>query len=525
MFYHRFCLISCLLSLLIASEGARYAHFSEHYVSDVGSFASNGNIVYLGAKNKILKLHFARRVFIAQFEVLSSECPPGNEECSDYTQHVLIADGATFQVNADRVLVTCGTHGGKPRCVMRDLGLLKSYMELPSLPHVATSSPYLKSLAKVHDQSFYYASYLTGDTSHPIVGRYNKFGQLTTKVDPRWFNHPQYVALQPIDHHMYIFYKELTLGTPSPILQSRVARVCLKDPGGNRFSLRNNFRTFTKSSITCMSRSTMAGLPDYTYNFIDGVAVPHKTLADVHQKDRTLYAIFSNIPNGSCVASAICSYNIKSMDASFQNEEFVQVDHLGMAVNHKISESYGTCENPRSLYNAQRYNLVKEPIQQSTEAPVYAGGCRKYTALAADRENGVDVLFVATDDMEFMKVAINKGKAYLVDNFKIRRESSPVTKIEKHPADQYVLASGPNYLLRIPIAQCRRFSDCNSCVGARDPYCGWCPIYNACVATTACPKSITNFGEEQETAKLCVGFRVITNNTRRAKKIRRRKKK
>ena len=59
----------------------------------------------------------------------------------------------SLQVNADRVLVTCGTHGGKPRCVMRDLGLLKSYMELPSLPHVATSSPYLKSLAKVHGKS------------------------------------------------------------------------------------------------------------------------------------------------------------------------------------------------------------------------------------------------------------------------------------------------------------------------------------------------------------------------------------
>ena len=48
---------------------------------------------------------------------------------------------------------------------------------------------------------------------------------------------PQYVALQPIDHHMYLFYKELTQNTPSPILQSRVARVCLKDPGGNRYVL------------------------------------------------------------------------------------------------------------------------------------------------------------------------------------------------------------------------------------------------------------------------------------------------
>ena len=50
-------------------------------------------------------------------------------------------------------------------------------------------------------------------------------------------------------------------------------------------------------------------------------------------------------------------------------------------------------------------------------------------------ESILTTLLYVSDDMEFMKVAINNGKAYLVDSFKIRRESSPVTKIEKHPAD------------------------------------------------------------------------------------------
>lgn len=92
-------LIIFSFALLSVSESARYARFNEDYVSAFGDFASNGNVVYLGAKNKVLKLHFARRAFIAQFEVLSSMCPLGNEACSDYTQHSLIADGRTFGVS------------------------------------------------------------------------------------------------------------------------------------------------------------------------------------------------------------------------------------------------------------------------------------------------------------------------------------------------------------------------------------------------------------------------------------------
>ena len=89
----------------------------------------------------------------------------------------------------------------------------------------------------------------------------------------------------------------------------------------------------------------------------------------------------------------------------------------------------------------------------------------------------------------------------------------------------YVLASGPDYLLRIPISQCKRFNDCNSCVASRDPYCGWCPTYNSCVATVSCPKPVTNYLEEFETANMCYHYQKLNNNnTRRVKKIKRRKR-
>ena len=55
-----------------------------------------------------------------------------------------------------------------------------------------------------------------------------------------------------------------------------------------------------------------------------------------------------------------------------------------------------TCEQPRSLYDAHLYNLLKEPLIQTGSTPSYEARCRKYTAIAADRVNNIDVLFIAT---------------------------------------------------------------------------------------------------------------------------------
>ena len=47
-----------------------------------------------------------------------------------------------------------------------------------------------------------------------------------------------------------------------------------------RLLLHKHFRTFTKATIKCTYPSTMAGVPDYSYNFIDGVAMPYDSLTD-----------------------------------------------------------------------------------------------------------------------------------------------------------------------------------------------------------------------------------------------------
>ena len=61
------------------------------------------------------------------------------------------------------------------------------------------------------------------------------YSQLIPAHTPISPSDAQFVSLMPIDKHMYVFYKELTFDYPSPILTSRVARVCLNDGGGNKW--------------------------------------------------------------------------------------------------------------------------------------------------------------------------------------------------------------------------------------------------------------------------------------------------
>ena len=35
-------------------------------------------------------------------------------------------------------------------------------------------------------------------------------------------------------------------------------------------------------------------------------------------------------------------------------------------------------------------------------------------------------------------------------------------------------------LSKVKVQDCAQYTDCNQCLGARDPYCGWCSLENKC---------------------------------------------
>jgi hypothetical protein len=49
-----------------------------------------------------------------------------------------------------------------------------------------------------------------------------------------------------------------------------------------------------------------------------------------------MYAIFSNIPNGPCSASAVCAYNVADVHNSFTSNKFIRLDH-GTTTQHTVS--------------------------------------------------------------------------------------------------------------------------------------------------------------------------------------------
>ena len=85
--------------------------------------------------------------------------------------------------------------------------------------------------------------------------------------------------------------------------------------------------------------------------------------------------------------------------------------------------------------------------------------------------------------------------------------SSPVLPDTTLLADR-ILVLRPSSLTSLPVTDCSIHFTCESCLGAKDPYCGWCSLESKCSLRTECVASMVVTG-------LCVGRESIDFFSRR----------
>nr|XP_023682637.1 plexin-B1-like [Paramormyrops kingsleyae] len=56
-------------------------------------------------------------------------------------------------------------------------------------------------------------------------------------------------------------------------------------------------------------------------------------------------------------------------------------------------------------------------------------------------------------------------------------------------AEEHLFVMTSSRLEKRPVAECYRHLDCNSCLSAHDPYCGWCVLEGRCGRRSQCPRA------------------------------------
>lgn len=110
------------------------------------------------------------------------------------------------------------------------------------------------------------------------------------------------------------------------------------------------------------------------------------------------------------------------------------------------------------------------------------------TAVAATRTSGYTVVFIGTADGHLKKIVVESGTAAIeYADIVVDADRTPVSNDMQFDAQElnlYVMTR--NQVAKVKVHNCTIFQTCGDCLGARDPYCGWCSLENKCSLRSMC---------------------------------------
>uniref|UniRef100_A0A8B9LUP4 Plexin-B1 n=1 Tax=Astyanax mexicanus TaxID=7994 RepID=A0A8B9LUP4_ASTMX len=428
--------------------------------------------VYLGARDRLFQLSSDLELE-AEAETGpvtdSRECLPPISEANcpqaRWTSNhnkLLLVDPYSNQ------LISCGSvHQGT--CQKRSLDAVGTVLFSAERPvdtqYVAANDPDVSTVGLV---------VLAGSSKHPVlfVGRgytssqppistrnlateplfsYEETAKLAVAGRLSEYDH-HFVASFAHRTHVYFLFYRRDLKSSSREYRSYVSRVCLDDPA---------YYSYVEVPLSCRSAAGR------NYNLLQAVRVGVAPGGGTEEKE-ILLGVFSTRSTSSSrpsEESALCMFSLRDLDKRInatrdlcyteegrvngQDAAYIEYDVKSNCANLPVNtlNAYpcGSDHTPSPM--ASWVAVEAEPILDSPSA--------RLTAVAVSVRAGHTIAFLGDSKGNLHKVTFSVGTCGVrIDDM----------------------------LLSVcrPVAECNEHRDCQSCLSAHDPYCGWCVLEGRC---------------------------------------------
>ncbi|XP_041940594.1 semaphorin-5B isoform X4 [Alosa sapidissima] len=440
------------------------------------------NELIVGARNYLFRLSLSNISLIQATEWSPDEdtrrsCQSKGKtevECQNYIRVLLI--------NKTEVM-TCGTNAFQPLCMIREVGNLSNVLEKVNGVARCPYDPRHNSTAVVTESGELYAATVIDFSGRdPVI--YRSLGGLpplrTAQYNSKWLNEPHFISAYDVGLFTLFFLRENAVEHDcGKTVYSRVARVCKNDIGG-RFLLEDTWTTFTKARLNC-SRS--GEIPFYYNELQSTFYLPEQDL---------IYGIFTTNVN-SIAASAVCAFNLsaitRAFNGPFRSQENPRSTWLPTP-NPNPNFQCGTIEDDgpneglteRSLQDAQRLFLMNDVVQPVSVDPLVWQDDVRFSKLVVDIVQGQDtlhhVMYIGTEYGTILKALATTNKSlqgcYLEEmQLQPRGLREPILSLQILHGDRMLFVGLRNKVVKIPLARCSAYQNQQTCLDARDPYCGW----------------------------------------------------
>ncbi|TSK72161.1 Semaphorin-4D [Bagarius yarrelli] len=416
-------------------------------------------------------------------------------DCKNYIQ--------VLQVLDEEHLYVCGTHAFQPLCDYLSLKDFTLRGKQDDGRGKCSFDPTQSFTTVMVDGELYSGTAYNFLGSEPIISRFSRpQSLLRTEYSTSWLNEPRFVfadviregsnSLDGDDDKVYYFFTEVSVEYEffGKLLIPRIARVCKGDLGGQR-TLQKKWTSFLKAKLVC-------SMPEL--NFVFNVVHDVFIVKTSDWRETVIYGIFTS-QWGNMGLSAICAYNMTSVDEVFSKGKYMQKatveqSHTKWVQYNGITPSPrpGACINnqnrqqnitnslllpDKTLQFVKDHPLMADPVLPIGHGPRLTAKDVNYTQIVVERvtaldNNVYDVLFTATDKGFLHKSVVFEGGSHIIEEIQLLENPQPIkTLLLSTKKDRFLYAGSDSRVVQSPTAFCDKYMTCADCVLARDPYCAW----------------------------------------------------
>uniref|UniRef100_A0AAQ5XTG9 Plexin-B1 n=1 Tax=Amphiprion ocellaris TaxID=80972 RepID=A0AAQ5XTG9_AMPOC len=510
-------LVLLLILTVATAHGRSYPRFSrndtefQHLVLHPDPSVGT---VYVGARNHLFQLDGSDGLRLEQEETTgpvsdSKDClPPVNElncpQAKRTSNHnkLLLVDPTALE------LITCGNvHQGT--CQKRSLASIKKVLFSTERPvdtqYVAANDPLVSTVGLVvglrggertvmYVGRGYTASHPPISTRHlssePIFS-YEETAKLAVAGRLSEYDHHFVTAFTRRSYVYFLFYRR-DIKSVSREYRTYAARVCMED---------TSYYSYVEIPLVCRSVGQGAGL-----------------------QGEDLLGVFSSrissTNNSPVDASALCVFPLDELDRHIDSTRDLCYTQDGRVegrgeVAYIEYEVKSSCANlPLNTLKAYPCGSDHTPSPMASRAPLEAKAAwhtsaARLTAVAVSVRDGHNIAFLGDSKGTLHKVSFIFYMLSLSVSVGQPSQQGLVEGRETPLTHQYSSTSGVE---KRPVAECGDHLDCQSCLSAKDPYCGWCVLEGRCGQRWECQRGsvqgqwLWSFNQTQQ----CLGIQHLS---------------
>uniref|UniRef100_A0A8C1HCY3 Plexin b1b n=1 Tax=Cyprinus carpio carpio TaxID=630221 RepID=A0A8C1HCY3_CYPCA len=243
--------------------------------------------------------------------------------------------------------------------------------------------------------------------------------------------------------------------------------------------------------------------------------------------DDTAYYSYVEVPLSCQSTSAVCVFSLEQVDKRISATRDLCYTEMGRADGQEVAYIEYEVKSNCNTLDAYPCGSDHTPSPMASRVlveaePIFDSPSVRLTAVAVSVREEHTIAFLGDSQGNLHKVFLGpKGEVeeYAVISIHPSAPISRELRLDHQENHLYILTSN----MKRPVAECEKHLDCQSCLLAHDPYCGWCVLEGKCGLRSECVRGdqkdqwLWSFDIEQQC--LSVTFLNPSNISREERRI------